>query len=354
MNIRYITPLILTVLLVAGVVACGGGSDPVSNGNNPGTQASSGGASLVGRVLDREGTPVGTPWATVKLTVVGGGEITPNYQPVASGPDAGRFEFIGLPVGVPVVLEIGLDQIYAGRNLGWIQQVTLTSAGVYDLGDVVLKNDFLDNGWNGYVAKEYSLAILNFQRALTDRFLQADLTYSSSAYTGLGWVYAKRGKDNETGLYYLDDLGNWLDTINSYEWDQALLNFDRAVANPNDADAWVGMAGTYLTLLGQANKQPVLIGTEVPHYGFLQWYFDEAEEAINKALLVDPDYRCSHDDITADDLRATLLFLRWMQGHPVTVEEVSMLAQSDDLNQGSLQLLEAMPDLIQYNPFPQL
>jgi hypothetical protein len=38
----------------------------------------------------------------------------------------------------------------------------------------------------------------------------------------------------------------------------------------------------------------------------------------------------------------------------VTVQEVNTLAQAADLNQGSMQLLEVMPDLITYNPWPQL
>jgi len=354
MKIRYISIMILALLLAAGALACGGGGsdDPVKP---PGTQGSTSGASLVGRILDREGNPVGKPWASVKLTALGNGEIAPKAQPEGTGPDAGKFEFIGLPTGIPLVLEVGLFQISIGRNLGWIQQVTLTSSGTFDLGDIVLKNDFLDNGWHGYVAKEYSLAILNFTRSLSDRYIQADLSYSSSAYNGLGWVYGKRGKDNTTGLYYIDpDTGEWLDSINSYEWDQALSNFDLAVANQEDSDAWAGMGGTYLTLIGQANKQPVLVGPEIPFYAFISYYFDESEEALENALAADPDYKCPHDKITANDLRATLLFLRWIQGHAVTVAEVNTLAQAKDLNRGSLQLLEVMPDLITYNPWPQL
>jgi len=355
MKLRHIAITILIVLLSAGALACGGGgSDPVQpDDSNP--QANTGGATLTGRILDREGTPVGTPWVEISLKVQGGGNITPSMLPVDDGPNAGVFEFIGLPSGIPVTLEIGLFQVSLGRNLGYIQTLTLTSAGTFNLGDIVLENDFLDNGWSAYVSKDYSLAILNFNRAFTDRFLQADLSYSSSAYTGLGWVYAKRGKDHTTGLQYVDpDTGEWLDTINSYEWDQALLNFDRAITNPDDADAYVGMGGTYLTLLGQANKEPVLIGPEIPFYTFINWYFDEAGEVLNKALLADPNYMCFHDEITADDIHATLLFLRWMQGEAVMMSEVTNLQLSGDLNQGSLQLLSVMPDLLNYQPYPQL
>ena len=354
MKIRYISILSLMILLAAGALGCGGGSDPVNN-DPPGTQSNGGGASLVGRILDREGTPSGIPWAEVILTVVDGGEIAPTSQPPNSGPDAGRFEFVGLPTGVPMVLEIGLVQPSIGVNLGWIQEITLTSGGTFDLGDIVLKNDFLDNGWSAYGSKEYSLALLNFERAVSDRYIQSDLTYSSSAYTGMGWVYAKRGKNYTTGLFLYDsDTGEWLDTINSYEWDQALLNFEQAISNPQDSDAWVGMGGTYLTLLGQSNKNPVLVATEIPFYCFIDYYFDEAEEALETALLNDPDYDCSHDKVSADDLQATLMFLRWIQGEPVSVEEVNALNQSGDLNQGSLQLLSVLPDLINYDPYPQL
>jgi tetratricopeptide (TPR) repeat protein len=342
----------LLLLLTAGALACGGGDDPTKpdpQGNN-----NTGGATLIGRVLDREGTPQGGPWTTVKLSVKDDGEVAPAQAPTGTGPDAGTFEFIGLPMGIALVLEIDLFQVSLGRNLGYIQQVTLTSSGTYDLGDIVLENDFLDNGWSAYITKDYSLAILNFERAFEDRFIQANLSYSSSAYTGLGWVYAKRGKDNQTGITWVDADGEFVDTMNSYEWDQAINQFDRAITNSNDSDAYVGMAGTYLTLLGQSNKDPVLLGPWIPFYGFVSWYFDDAQAKLNQALLVDPDYNCPHDEISADDLRATLIFLRWIQGKSVSLEEVTTLADSPDLNQGSRQLLSAMPDLIEYNPYPQL
>ncbi len=351
MNIRHISMIIIVILLAAGAFACGGGSDPVVN--DPGVSGNTGGATLTGRILDREGNPVGKPWVDIKLTVSGGGDISPALQPQDSGPDAGVFRFIGLPMGIPMTLEIGLFQVSIGRNLGYIHKLTLTTVGTYDLGDIVLENDFLDNGWNSYLAKDYTLALINFNRAFEDRFLQADLTYSSSAYTGIGWVYAKRGKDCTTSLYYVDDSG-WVDSMNSYEWDQAILNFDHATANLNDVDAWVGMGGTYLTLLGQSNKDPVLVGPWIPYYGFISYYFDDAQSALEKALILDPDYKCSHDKICANDLRATILFLKWMQGQQVTVDDVNALSTSPDLNQGSLQLLEIMPDIINYNPFPQL
>ena len=355
MNTRHYLIITLTILLAAVALACGGGGkDPV---NNPGptNQGNGGGATLTGRILDREGDPSGKPWVDITLTVQGGGNITPAQQPADSGPDAGVFKFIGLPVGVPLTLEIGLFQVSIGRNLGYIHQLTLTSAGSFDLGDITLENDFLDNGWSYYVSKDYSTALLNFQRAFEDRFIQADLTHSSSAYTGIGWVYAKRGKDAENGLYYVDpDTGEWLDFINSYEWDQALLNFDRAISNQDDADAWVGMGGTYLTLVGQASKDPVLIGTEIPWYTFLNFYFDEAENALNRGLQADPNYNSFHDEISASDIEATLLFLRWMQGKAVTAEDIAIVEAMPDLNQGSLQLLDIMPDLLTYNPYPQL
>lgn len=352
MKLRYFTIAILIILLAAGASACGGGgSDPVVN--DPAGQGPTDGTSLQGRILDREGNPVGTPWASVQLTDVGGGNIAPSLQPVDSGPSAGMFRFSNLPMGVPLTLEVGLYQLSTARNLGYIHTVTLTSAGTFDLGDIVLENDFLDNGWNAYISKDYTLAIQNFQRAFYDRFIQADLTYSSSAYTGLGWIFAKRGKDTQSGIFLFQD-GSWVDTINSYEWDQAIINFNSATNNLQDADAWVGMGGCYLTMLGDANKDPVLLGPWLPFYGVLTYYFNDAETAIEKALAAAPDYNCSHDEITSDDLKATLLFLDWIQGGGVTETEVEMLKQTGQLNDGSMQLLEIFPDLINYNPYPQL
>jgi len=355
MKTRHYLLIALTILLAAVALACGGGgNDPVNN-PDPTNQDNGGGATLIGRILDREGSPVGKPWVDIKLTVQSGGEITPALQPADSGPDAGVFRFIGLPVGIPMELEIGLFQVSLGRNLGYVHVVTLNSAGTFDLGDITLENDFLDNGWSNYVSKDYSTALLNFNRAFEDRFVQSDLTNSSSAYTGIGWVYAKRGKDAENGLYYIDpDTGGWLDFLNSYEWDQALLNFDRAISNPDDAEAWVGMGGTYLTLLGQSNKDPVLIGPEIPWYTFIDFYFNEAEEALTKGLLADPNYKSFHDEINAGDIEATLLFLKWMQGKAVTAQDIATVKAMPELNQGSLQLLDIMPDLMDYNPYPQL
>ena len=353
MKFRYLPILILIILLAAGASACGGGkSDPVVT--DPTGQGPNDGTSLIGRILDREGNPVGTPWASVELTEEGGGVIAPSMQPGATGPAAGNFKFSNLPTGVPLTLEIGLYQLSMGRNLGYIHTLTLTTSGTFDLGDIVLENDFLDNGWNAYISKDYTLAIQNFQRALTDRFIQAELTYSSSAYTGLGWVFAKRGKDTQSGIILVDPDGNWVDTLNSYEWDQALINFDHATNNLNDSDAWVGIGGTYLTMLGDANKDPVVLGPWLPFYAVLTYYFNDAESAIEKALELEPNYNCSHDEITADDLRATLLFLNYIQGAAVSETEIEFLMQTGDLNQGSMQLLEILPDLVNYNPYPQL
>jgi hypothetical protein len=349
---KYFSIMILSLLLAVGAFACGGGGkDPVNNDpHNQGTT----GAKLMGRVLDREGNPAGKPWVTTKLTTSSGAEIAPAQQPASTGPDAGKFEFLGLPVGVPMTLEIELFEVSIGRNLGWIQQVTLTSSGTYDLGDLMLENDFLDMGWSSYVAKNYPTAILHFNRALADRFVQSkDLTYSSSAYTGIGWVYAKRGKDHQSGLQLVDG-DTWIDTLNSYEWDQAITQFKIATSNPQDADAWAGMAGTYLTLVGQAMKDPILTGPWIPYYGYIHFYFPESEDAIDKALQADPNYKSAHDEISANDLRATKLFLRWIRSESITVNEVVTLSQASDLNQGSMQLLEVLQDLILYNPYPQL
>lgn len=353
MRTKHISTIMLIILLSVGAFACGGGGNPVNDDNQG--QGNNYGATLTGRILDREGTPVGDPWVTISLTTSTGSEISPAMKPSSTGPDAGKFKFIGIPLGIPVKLEIVLYHVALGRNLGWIHQMTITTGGTFDLGDIVLENDFLNLGWADYVSKNYVRALINFNRAIEERYAQTNLSYSSSAYNGIGWVYAKRGKNCASGLMYVDpDTGAWLDTINSYEWDQALLNFDKATINEKDSDALVGKAGTYLTLLGQSNKDPVILGPWIPFYCFINFYFDEAEKALNAALSVDPDYKCAHDKITADDLRAVLLFLKWIQGKTVTVQECVDLSHSPNLNQGSKQLLTVLPDLITYNPYPQL
>ncbi|MFH1675628.1 MAG: hypothetical protein ABIC40_01300 [bacterium] len=357
MHIRHLIILTLTVLLAFMALACGGGNgDPVNNNNNQNPQNTSG-ATITGRVLDRERTPQGAPFVTVKLKLASGAMVSPAFQPASTGPQAGLFTYLGAPVGTPLILEIDLFQVSIGRNLGWIQNINLTSPGTYDLGDIILENDFLDNGWNAYVAKDYTLAVIQFKRAFEDRWIQSNLTYSSSAYNGLGWTYGKRGKDHMTGFPQSNDM------MTPYEWDDALLNFDRATANPKDADAFVGYAGTYITLLGQQIKDPYYMvgwdvfgnyGPQLPYYAFLNMYFDEAAEKIDKALMAAPDYNCFHDSITANDLKATKLFLELMKGNAINPIEVDTLKKADDINQGTKQLLAIMPDLISYNPFPQL
>ena len=194
------------------------------------------------------------------------------------------------------------------------------------MGDIVLQNDFLNLGWSAYTSKDYSLALQDFNRALSDRYAQAHLTYSSSSYTGIGWVYAKRGKDYQDGLKYVDPTtGAYLDTINPFEWDDALHEFDIAVTNASDADAWVGEGGTYLTLLGQSNKDPIVVGPNIPFYAFLHYYFGESQNALTKALAADPNYKSFHDVISSDDLEATIMFLRWIQGQQVTPQDVATL-----------------------------
>ena len=110
MRIKYLSILILSILLAVGAFACGGGSNPV----NPHNPSSGSGPTLTGRILDREGDPVGGPFVTMSLTGPNGQAIAPTQQPVATGPDAGKFEYIGLPAGIPLMLEITLIETSLG------------------------------------------------------------------------------------------------------------------------------------------------------------------------------------------------------------------------------------------------
>lgn len=339
--------LALTVLATAWLWAgaCSGSSSDITDIPGPGGNINESLGGVTGTLVDREGNPVGGFNTLIRVTNLSGINVSPDFNPPASGPEAGQFTIQNLPLNQILIFEAEHMDSTVGRNLGYKQEVFFNTPGVINLGFVKLDNPWLQLGWDSYKQKDYHQSIYYFNRSLTSRSLSAtgDFTLSSSAYNGLGWIYAKRGKDNfATNPMFA-----------GFEWDQALIEFSKALSNFNDADAWVGKGGTLLTLIADLNADPVQIGPYLPIYGYVIPHFPKAYQALERALIAEPDYNCGHDLIKADDLRVTQLILIWLNGGTVTLNEVENYTDNGNINLGSMQLLSILPDLLLYEPYPQ-
>jgi tetratricopeptide (TPR) repeat protein len=337
-KILYYIPLFIALLMMLG--CSGGSSDPITPGDNTGQQQGNPNlGTLSGRAVDLEGTPQGGVFVNVQLFDELMNPLSAVYHPDSTGPLAGEFVFNNLPLNTNMILKIEHADPTVGRLIGYDRTIRFTIAGHQDLADCVMNNEQLMLGWAAYDAKQYNLSLYHFKRALNTRYADA-LTKSSSAYTGIGWVYCKRGQD-------------WSGTgpaNRGFEWGDALSNFNTAVSNPNDADAYVGIAGTYMTLVAHTILyDPVQYGGAMFIYGFTNPYMDESKEALEKALAIAPDYQCAHDDIKADDLRACLLYNKYLIGESVTNDDVQALLQSEDINVGSMQLLTGLSEIIEFD-----
>ena len=334
--------VLITALLWAG---CSGSSDtPIDPGPTGSGNGSSG--TVTGTLVDREGYPLGGFDTTIEVKNAEGISVAPKFNPAASGPEAGQFFIQNLPVGQVLYFVAEHKNQFIGRFIGYEQELFFNAADTISLGEVMLDNPWLDLGWDSYKQKDYHQALIYFNRALASRKLSGngpEFTLSSSASNGIAWVHAKRGKDNMASNPMFP----------GFEWDQAIAEFDFALANFNDADAWVGKGGLLLSLLADVNADPAQIGPLLPIYGLVHTHFSEIYTDMAKALTAAPDYFCEHDLIAADDLRSIQLLLTWLMTENVTLNDIEIQADSDYLNEGSMQLLAIMPELLLYNPYPQ-
>jgi tetratricopeptide (TPR) repeat protein len=235
----------------------------------------------------------------------------------------------------------------AGRNIGYVQEIFFSSPGVINLGFVRLDNPWLQLGWDSYKQKDFHQSLYYFNRALNSRKLSAvtdDFTLSSSAYNGIGWVLVKRGKDN----FATNPM------FPGFEWDQGIIHLDKALNYQKDADAWVGKGGALMTMVADVYPDPVQLGPILPIYAYVKFHFNEAYECFDHALINEPDYLCEHDLISADDLRVAQLFITWLEGGTVTLSAIEDYTDNGDINEGSMQILSILPDLLLYEPYPQL
>ncbi|MCG3151093.1 MAG: hypothetical protein GEEBNDBF_00362 [bacterium] len=341
------TACLLPVLAIF-LTSCGGGGSSTPNTPGPGGGQQIGtGGTITGRVFVPEGQPIGGPFVTVTVKDSAGTTLSPTINPNGTGPDVGRFTVAGLPLGTDITVSIDYRSDGRGDNLGADKVVRLASTGALDLGVITLSNEYIELGWNAYRAKNFNLALSRFDTARTARRVAAETNKSSSYLVGKGWTRVKRGRDTLVMCSFSNNQG--------FEWEIALNDFlDAANTDQFDADARVGAAAAYAALNSKSKLlDPVQFNLQQFFYGFINPYHDEAEAKINEALLIAPDFKSDHDEIVASDLEVARLFHRFMQGKPVSESELESLADRTDLNQGSMETLQALSDLVRYKLAPQ-
>lgn len=339
-NYFYYIAVILFITIIAG---CSGGTDPDPITPPSGQQQGNPDLGTIsGRIVDLESTPIGGVFVDVQLFDEDMNPLSAVYHPEEAGPIAGEFTFTNLPLYKTIILKAEHQDVAIGRLIGYDRVLYFTSGGIEDLGQCIMNSEQLMLGWSAYKAKKYNLALYHFERAQNTRYADV-LSSSSSAYTGNGWVYAKRGRD----------MSGSGPSNRGFEWNDAISNFDVAVANPNDADAYVGMAGAYMTLIANTlyldTIQYAGWGGDVRLYGFTNPYMPDALDALDRALTVNPEFDSSHDEITADDLRACQIYNRYVIGESIHQTDIDELIISSDLNVGSLQLLSSVADFIEFD-----
>ncbi|MEO7993703.1 MAG: carboxypeptidase-like regulatory domain-containing protein [bacterium] len=338
------------VLLASALVlaSCGGGGGSTPNQPNPpggGQQIGSGGT-ITGRVVSPEGPALGGPFVQVIVRNSSNVVISPTINPQQFGPDAGRFTVAGMPLGTD--LTVSIDYVSEGKGdfLGADQTVRLSGGGSLDLGNITLTNEYMELGWSAYKAKNFPLAISRFDTSKTARRLSAN-TESSSYWNAFGWVYVKRGRDSLPMCSVVNAQG--------FEWDEALTLFNQASAtDSSDADSRVGAAAAYLALNAKTELlDPAQFNLKQFFYRLRNPFFDEAETKLNEALAIAPNYSSDHEEVIAGDLEVARLFTQFMQGKSVTLQQIDEMNQREDLNQGSLETLQALADLVAYKTAPQ-
>jgi len=345
LNIYKLLALVVLMAAWLWAGACSG-SSAVDNTPPPGGNVNGSSGGVTGTIVDKEGYPLGGFDTTIRVYNQAGINVAPTFNPPASGPEAGKFSIQSLPLNQVLTFEAEHLNQSIGRNLGYAQELFFSTPGVIDLGNVKLDNPWLQLGWDSYKQKDFQQALYYFNRSLTSRELSAtsdEFTLSSSAYNGMAWVHVKRGKDNHATNPMFP----------GFEWDEGLGEFDKAVINFKDADAWVGKGGTLMTMVADVNADPVQIGPNLPVYGYVKSLFPDAYTCLEKALAANSNYVCEHDLIRADDIRVAQLFITWLTGGAVTLNEIENFSKSTDINEASMQVLSVLPDLMLYQPYPQ-
>jgi hypothetical protein len=338
--------LLIAILVFAGFGCSGGGGNSNPTQPNPsGQQGNPNLGTISGRIVDLEGHPIGGSNVDVQLFDEVMNPLSALFHPASSGPLVGEFTFSNLPLNTTIVLTAEHRDPTIGRLIGYDRNIRFTNPGHEDLGNCIMSSEQLTLGWSAYATKKYNLALYHFKRALNTRYADAVLTQSSSAYNGIGWLYVKRGRD----------LSGSGPANQGFQWQEGINNLKLASANPNDADAYVGMAGAYMTLVAQTVLlEPDQFDGKQFIYGYLNLYQDDALKALDGALKAAPEYDCAHDDIMADDLRACQLYNKYLVGETITQDMIDDLITSNDLNVGSLQLLTALSELIAFDADPKL
>ncbi|HEX9744670.1 MAG TPA: hypothetical protein VGB30_04510 [bacterium] len=258
---------ILIFLLSTG---CGGGG-----GSSSGT--------IHGILVDAFGAIISSNQASISVT--GGSTI--------ATPDANGNFTLQAPAGSQT-LTASLTMVPAGIRLRGSKVITVVEGQTTQVGEFVISDDSLSQGWNAYTTGQYFNAENLFLSYLdTVKSAQADFG-STSAYVGLGWTRAR-------GLNKASDASNdFMKAIDGYQ---------------NNADAWVGLAGSELSRMKKDG-------------GF---HFNQAINAINSAINIPGNYSSAptHDLITELDLRAYRSFLNYLNGNEaVAKSEANEISQS--------------------------
>ncbi len=215
--------------------------------------------SIEGNITDVEGNPIGGN----RVTVISGDiKGHPN--------DKGYYRLGDVPIGEQEIYARIRDSKSGTLMVSDRVKVMITK-GIVVRADLVLKNDHWTLGWQYYRDENYTKAISEFEKALSETGTGQATDISYSAYNGLGWCYG-RGKG---------------------DYARAIEYFQKALNNSKDMDARVGLAGAYFSRYkDNADLQEALSQLEV-------------------VLAQADDYECAHDKINAVDLHALKAAIYW-------------------------------------------